>query len=124
MKSIIWMCPVVAALMALGNGVALAQGNGRGHNEDEDKDRREHHYSRHDHDEMTAWYREYRGDPRRGLPRRTVCRPGWKDSSVCEARFPPACGTRSDLAREISYVVCRPRRLAASTSRSEIASYC
>jgi hypothetical protein len=42
MKSRIWTCALVAALMALGSIVTLAQGHGRGRNQDKDKGRSEY----------------------------------------------------------------------------------
>jgi len=62
--------------MALGSGVALAQEHGRGRNEDNDKDPREYRYSRHDRDEMAAWYRGNRGDLPPGLAKKDRLPPG------------------------------------------------
>ena len=89
MKSRIWTCALVAALIALGSSVTLAQGHGRGRNEDKDKDRSEYRYSRHDRDEMTAWYREYRGDLPPGLAKKDRLPPGLERQLCVRGTLPP-----------------------------------
>ena len=89
MKSRIWTCALVAALMALGSSVTLVQGHGRGRNEDKDKDRSEYRYSHHDRDEMTAWYREYRGDLPPGLAKKDRLPPGLERQLRVRGTLPP-----------------------------------
>ncbi len=87
MKSTKWMCALLAALMALGSGVALAQGHGRGR--DKDKDRREYRYSRQDREEMKAWYRGYRGDLPPGLAKKDRLPPGLEKQLRVRGTLPP-----------------------------------
>ena len=89
MKSRIWTCALVAALMAVCSGVTLAEEHGRARKEDKDKDRREYRYSRHDRDEMAAWYRGYRGDLPPGLAKKDPLPPGIERQLRVRGTLPP-----------------------------------
>ena len=87
-----WIPVLVAGLLALSSTVGFAKPWDHGH--DEDRGRREDRFSRHDRDEIEAWYHRHRDDLPPGLAKRDRLPPGLERQLRVRGTLPPGLRDR------------------------------